>query len=515
MDTTQLGTRSYNVYQNNCYDTFAPVRMMQETNIDITHPNCDITILNKSWLNVEVEVEWSVDQDVVGIRTDQYIAGAQPAKPAFTTYLFLGWKNAAEFIKQIEVYNGPSSTGYLQPDNELETFVQQTKYNSRTGKKENKTSHTVYKDMNEHNTNVCGTYIPANQTYRRVGNAAPFRDEYFLAGGQHYTTTFTMMIPITEIPAFKFFKEYPKCFGPLTLKLKFDPSSMVWGMPDAVAHPFGANSGRRGVGEFPHRFSQVDNTANIITVLPFSSLLAPTVAGVKFTLHNATIKKLTADIAGYNITREGKDRLSAEFTPMNPYIVPCLYSYFRTFDGQIQSGSFNIEFPFAVHNVKDIHLVFPKDGIQKTCFRNPMLKGLQLKINNVQYPRMALRTDDARFAKYQINGYEADKDYENSITLNPVDASTGQEIANPMTDDTAFICTIAVERDNEPDAWDGLETGDENINFNLAGERIYDQNAIYGQGNEPSPYIWFTSKAYWTADSTNGLVFHRLGTPNF
>ena len=237
-------------------------------------------------------------------------------------------------------------------------------------------------------------------------------------------------------------------------------------------------------------------------------------------LSNIVATAVSADIQGYNINSEGKAALSNEFTADTPYIIPCLLSQYKNYDGRIENGLFNIQFPIAVHNLKDIHLAFPKHTLQRTVYRNPMLKNLQMKIHNVLYPKSPLNTYDKRFFKMQVNSFDPDRDYMNSLLELPNDLlNEGAKIENCESDDTAFVVTIPVERDNEPNAFDGYESGDENINFELMG-RVYTidpSKCVYGVPGqpEPSPFVWFTSKTFWTADTTNGLVFHRNETPNY
>ena len=142
-----------------------------------------------------------------------------------------------------------------------------------------------------------------------------------------------------------------------------------------------------------------------------------------FTITSVKVNSCSCDVQGYTITQEGKQKLGQEFGVNTPYVIPGLHTLFRTYDGNMENGQFNIEFAMAVHNVKDIHLQFPISSSQRTCFQNPMLQGVQLKIHNVQYPKVPIETDTARFVKLQVNGYEPDDDYWNSL-LTRNDTST-------------------------------------------------------------------------------------------
>ena len=245
---------------------------------------------------------------------------------------------------------------------------------------------------------------------------------------------------------------------------------------------------------------------------------------VTFKVVSLTATAVSCDIQGYNISSEGKSALTQEFTAETPYVVPCLYSTFKNFDGRIQGGLFMCDFEMWVRNIKDIHLAFPTNTLQRTVFKNPMLKNLQMRIQNVLYPKIPFNTYDKRFFKIQVNSFDPDRDYMNSLLELPWDIANDEYVEKCESDDTACIITIPMERDNEPNAFDGFETGNENVNFQLMA-RIYSQKvakSVYGLRedggkliDEPSPYIWFTAKTFWTADVTNGLVFHQNETPNY
>ena len=517
MDTTVFGTHNFNTYYNTCYDSFAPFQAGIPTHIDITHKNVDVSILNKSWLNIEFEVGWQ-RTGANAISSDEKI--------------FIGWKNAAECIRRIEVLNGDRDSGYLQIDNDMEAFLHHTRYTTAEEKRHNPISHTTYKDIAD-NTWVAGTFLDSNSTGAADG---------------HGTITIPITLPLTDIPALRYFKEFPACFGPLTLKLWFDPSGMVFAQyydpqpveetpaedegdedtsatsPTPTEPGEGASgdpsAGTGGEAETPPE-TPTPTEPETFDARYFKQNGIPgiyTYGEDTFTITSMTIKSLVCEVQGYTITQEGKQKLAEEFGPETPYIIPCLHTQFRTYDGHIEHGNFNIEFPMAVHNVKDIHLEFPTHSSQRTCFQNPMLKGVQIKAHNVQYPKLPIRTDSARFVRLQINGYEPDYDYARSLETRNKSDGTIIENKDLEWDNTSFILTIPMERENEPNAFDGYETGDENVNFNLVGQVIYNNeaNRVYGStDNEPPPFIWFTSKAFWTADTQNGLVFHDKEVPNY
>ena len=538
MDTTNYGVRNFNTYQNTCYDCFSPVPRNIPTHIDITHKQNDVNLLNKSWLNIDFEVKWKTDKGIVlrcdketyttNLTKDDYMSPPPSNKKVsgptnqFThsnVTMFIGWKNAAECMRRVEVWNGDRDTGYVHVDNDMETFLAFTKYTTREEKRQNRTSHTVFEDLLKKHLNLCGTKVTRTFEeflgYKWATGTPKVRHElYGIKAGTIYTEKFSINVPLTEIPALRYFKEFPGCFGPITLKITFDGASLVYYMK-YTEDTFNFAGARFYQFNVPYKqYCTHSGTYEDTVNSPLTD------QNVTLSIVDITATSVSADIQGYNINSEGKAALTQEFSAETPYIIPCLYSQFKNYDGQIEGGVFNIEFPMAVHNLKDIHIAFPKHTMQRTTYRNPMLKNLQMKIHNVLYPKIPLNTYDRRFFKLQVNSFDPDRDYMNSLLELPNDLNNNDtKIEKCDSDDSAFVVTIPVERDNEPNAFDGYESGDENINFQLLG-RIYTNDqakCVYGHPTEtePSPYIWFTCKTFWTADTSNGLVFHRNETPNY
>ena len=144
MDTTVYGTHNFNTHYNTCYDNFAPFDHSLSTHIDITHKNVDVSILNKSWLNIEFEVEWKRTKNT---------------NISSLKWLWIGWKNAAECIRRIEVLNGDRDTGYLQIDNDMEAFLQHTRYTTAEEKRYNPSSHASYSDIIANKVPNSGVYV--------------------------------------------------------------------------------------------------------------------------------------------------------------------------------------------------------------------------------------------------------------------------------------------------------------------------------------------------------------------
>ena len=132
------------------------------------------------------------------------------------------------------------------------------------------------------------------------------------------------------------------------------------------------------------------------------------------------------------------------------------------------------------------------------------------------YPTHKLEnTWDYRFYQMMMNAsdldnfIEADKSYSESLTA-PIPVKW-KNTACPY-DVSTFLCTFQVERNTAGYCFDGLETG--NLNVNIGLQYTSDEApSWYNQFDKIAPQIWFTRDTYWTCDNVNGLKYHKAGTP--
>ena len=230
-----------------------------------------------------------------------------------------------------------------------------------------------------------------------------------------------------------------------------------------------------------------------------------------------TCVRCQCECYGYNVTQECKRQLVSLFTPSNPYIIPAQQIDVKYFANKVTAGAYTSDFTYALHNVTDFVIVFPQSSTNITVFKNPMAKNVQLRVDGKLYPNQPFETTyDHRFFTAMMNAsdfqnfFEADNEYRDSLLIQRGrDTNTGNTTYNKPntyspTDISSFIMTMQAERNSGGYFFDGLETGNQNVNIQLNFN-----DGITGD----APQVWFTRDTYWTVDNENGLRYWKTGTP--
>ena len=495
------GIRSFSIKTNSCYDSDAPVSEGTQTHIRITNSYHDMNQLDETYLRCR----WKMTVKIAKAIT---IAGVRHMK------FFVGWKNSNEAIRQLEVENNNVDCDYLQTESAKEGFAYAT-YKPEEEKKNRKYAHSRWGNVEMGVPGVCGAYIDIAAT--TADNAVE-------------TVTFDTVIPINDLLAFQAFEEFPGCLGDIVLKLYFTSQSMVYGFCDpelameAVKFwdtsygELAANTGKKEtVGAWPYTrgFTQVGQSS--IQPIATSDTANDNKVDVQtISVTSLELTNLYCDVSGYNITQECKRNIATMFTPEHPLIIPAQHMDVKNLPKKGGGGQYDADFTYALHNVTDFITVFPRTSQDTTCFYNPIIENLQLRCDGKLYPTHKIdSTTDYRFYQMMMNAsdldnyYEADKSYSNSLTTKiPV---AFKNTCTPY-DISSFICTFQCERNTKGYCFDGLETGNVNVNIGLQ----FNANATtswYGTADRASPQIWFARDTYWTVDNVNGLKYHKTGTP--
>lgn len=309
--------------------------------------------------------------------------------------------------------------------------------------------------------------------------------EYGIKPGEKYTVNIPLTIPIKDFACFKSMSRFERIFGDITLRLMFGPRSMVYSViGETYSTQIGLQTGSWG----------------IVDVVDFK------------------ITALSCDCFGYNMSPELLEQTKAELSgeDMNDTrIYQTRYHTFKNFDSQMISGRYDMDFPYPLMGVKDIHIVFPTSAKSRTIFMNPILKDMQLKIDGILYPKNeALRTDDGRFYYMQIMDLEADNSLKYSYSCKQINPDGSiMTYADKSYDDTNFIATWNLMAGKFM-VYDPI--GNDNVNIHFYASVGHNVNDYYGRDNTgayddnlPSPQIWFTSDAGWSLSYKDGLTFNR------
>ena len=524
------GIRQFSILTNTAYNADVPFADTQQTRIRITNSQHDISQLDKTYITVEFEAEVSTTN-----LTWKANGGGVSTGPIQYFNLFLGWKNSNEMIRQLEIENMNVDTGYLQTECSKEGFAYST-FLPEEQRANELFCHSRWEDVAAGKPGVCGGYFLSEPCLNTASiNGAGKTPE---AQNGHFTITgLKAILYIPQLLGLQSFQDWIGGLGDIVLKIYFNRNSMVYAFVDP------------NVAAYQQHY--LNSTATAANALALSTVLNPdegyplyrgftqigqptrwvgdftktgaenaVINDVTLNVHKLTIKKLQCDCFGFNVTQETKRQLYQLFTPMHPLIIPAQQIDIKHFPSNVTAGNYSSDFTYALHNVTDFLIVFPYKSTDTTVFMNPMVTGLQLRVDGKLYPNQQFdNTNDYRFYSAMMNAADLDgfiqcnKEYRDSILT-----TRTAQLVNPLTDITDFICVIEAERNGGGFFFDGLETGNQNVNINLrfngsdvsAGQLAINPLGINGA---PPPQVWFCRDTYWTVDNENGLRYWKTGTP--
>lgn len=510
------GIRSFSIQDNSCFDSDVPFDIGTQTHIKITNNQHDINQLGESFITAKIKLMGHFGKTYTA--TD----GAKCLK------FFIGFKNAAEAIRQLEVENNNVDCDYLQTDCIRESFAYHT-YRTRSAKEIRKFSHSLYSNVHNYDNSVCGAYV----------------DPTTFTAGTDKEIEFKISFDINDLLGLECFQDFPRFIGDIVLKLIFDKAALVWAQVDprkvsdlnsliyeSISPEVNALIQTQNV-RYDHKFAQAGNPLTVIKTATLTgttsepSSVTFAVESDTFTCTSMTITELKCSCYGYKVNQTAMNEIINLFSPQNPFLIPAEFVDRKKFSQGSDGSAIDTDFSYALHNCTDAILAFPKDPVSITCYENPMLKNLQLTIDGKLYPVKSIQTTGERFFNMTLIASdldekdEATEEYEDSLTR-PLNDDSGTRFARTWKDQTSFIPPIQLERNGAGYFFDGLETGNENVKVRLTATPMYTGNndtyyipdPSHTDKHPPAPEIWFNRDVYWTADTQNGLKFHKTGTPS-
>jgi hypothetical protein len=198
----------------------------------------------------------------------------------------------------------------------------------------------------------------------------------------------------------------------------------------------------------------------------------------------------------------------------------------------MEDGRLNASNNVPLNNCACASVVFPKTPNQITCFENPMLEGLQLKIDNKFLPIKAYSTTSPRFLQEQLiiadldGGLQPTKEYIDSLIQERNDTKTKERRINTVGDCSSFIALFQTERADAGFTYDGIDTGGSNVDVEIKGTSKYtgftngvpNDTYYYPNPNSltehpPVPQLWLESDTYFSVQPGKGLTYHRKNAP--
>ena len=157
--TKNDGIRSFSVKTNSCYDSDAPVYEGNQTHIRITNNYHDINQIGETYLRMK----WRMNVNVANA-----ITAANANAPV---KYFVGWKNANECIRQLEVENNNVDCEYLQTESMKEGCAY-CAYMPEEEKKNRRFAHSRWEAVEQGIPGQAGTYI----TFTAVANTNALKE---------------------------------------------------------------------------------------------------------------------------------------------------------------------------------------------------------------------------------------------------------------------------------------------------------------------------------------------------
>ena len=178
----------------------------------LTNPGVHVTQFDKSFITLTVQVTLQLDTALTGLSEDTNLGDLIGQG----TYLFIGWKNATDAIREYSIYHkGKQITGTLQSHATQESFLYHT-IRGQDDLEYHKGRYSLAEAVAKCDyASFCGQYVPL--------------DKLVEAGTDPFTLDFDLQIPYCDLLCFQQFEEYPnELFGKLELYFKFNKDSLVY-----------------------------------------------------------------------------------------------------------------------------------------------------------------------------------------------------------------------------------------------------------------------------------------------
>ena len=550
------GKCQFSILTNNAFNTDVPFNADEETHIRITNEFQDITQLDQTYLVIDLEADVKMTTANDKITLVDYVSTNKDkvkydSRDMLTPYgFFVGWKNSAECIRQLQVESRDQFIGLSDKEVSRTSFLYNT-FLPHNDLVNQKYAHTSYSQVQELDDSVCGGYytIYPHQIYHFDDTAANEDAVTTFPAGitgetkldkpdpgdtnkdrKHYTVTLDttqtitiplhIIVPITNILQFQCFQDWINAYGDITLKFYFNRESLVYCQldPYKMQKKYHREQGfltTENIRKFEdinitRTFTQINQTCPNWLVNCEKTAEENTVQAATLSITNMRCTRLQCDCYGYNVKDDCLGALRDMFTDGNPLIIPAQHLDIRTFTITAPSnGHYSADIPYILHNVTDCAIVFPENSTNTTCFKNPMVKRLQLIVNNIMYPNQPYEsTYDYRFYISQIQAADFDsyiqpkEDYVHSLT-HVREKALLKDVEYPPFDITSFFAFIQLERNSSGFFYDGLSTENLSIPVNLQFD-----SSPFAQSSIP-PQVWIVKDTYWTLDMEHGLIYHE------
>jgi hypothetical protein len=518
------GKHDYWAITSDCSDNQAPFLESQETTVHLTAgDNHDIVQLEDGFITFEIELQLKMEglPTLVADYIDTYSVNK----------IFVGFKNSAELLHQLQVFNRNQNCGLQDNECLREGFAMHTI--SPKIAKQKKFDHSIWENVRSWSPCVAGAYVDIKE----------------FVGGKVVPVTFEVNLPITDIMCMQAFTLYPVfCLGNLDLKFYVRRDGLVWSQcnPEDVFEKhifFGdyptaklveatqVNALKINASQIKHGFTQIGNPSRIVqTPESFNGAIPSTVKDCTLHCQSLKVVRCNSTIMGFKIQDSSKTRIQ-NFFQQTRYLPSQKLDYYA-FPHQANQSGINSSINAPLVNCSFISFMFPRNPNDKTVFENIMYKNVQVSLRNRNYPDEPITTVGARFLQLQLVASELDgpieptSEYERSLT-ELKNRDNDERKTNSTADASSFMLNIQLERSGAGYCFDGIDTDGQNVCIQLKGDALIggvndtyynyqtgiDELGVVQTGHPVPPEAWICRECYWELDIRNGMKFKDYGQP--
>ena len=445
----------YRISTSPAYNSTSPVKTPNFTTLGISSSGPIVVDLENSFITAEPEIT---------------LSSSLARSASSNSRLFVGWKSAFEAIRQYDILVN-SSPIYTQSFAGTESFIQD-QILTELVKNTSPYTYTSYEEVKKSSPNVCGTYIDFDAAY---------------TANKDIKVKFPIKIPLTQFLILKNLKYLCSWMGKWELRIYFNWENLVVAPVKPTIETLLSNNANIIKGDTATvGFTQVGDKFTGI-----SKVDSTTKAGTcTVTCNDETIKvtsmdthTVEANLATFQLRMDVNEELKARYTD-KPLTFPVSTFQISRFSGSPNWSGSNPQLSTvlcqSVNNCDTVFLLFPETPNQRTVFRNPKLKALQLICGEFgAYPQQPISTfNDPKFLNMCGDALNVNSspltsfnyDTANSfMDLIPVikssDSSKDKTKSYGIHDTSNFFVGIPFSIDD--DFQGGLSSPSSNINFKL------------------------------------------------
>jgi hypothetical protein len=433
----------------------------------------DITNIDKSYAVIDITVPIKAVNMGTIVDPDHLLKGC------------LCFKSSNQAFRELEITSNNKTTNYKVNNLQLEGFAySRNKCEAELQRKRG--VHTSWDSVFKYMPNICGGYF----------NIAD------LSNGNTVYVKFQILVPFTNLLCLSFFSyegKFPSFIANIIFKdVLLSHGSLCWGMcsPEEVRVNKAFLQGDTILGtygplaeiDFEHRFAQVNDPLRIPNLSAGTGTamdpLTYTSGKVHLMVSTMRITQWQSFIKGYMIKDSAKTHIAKGIEQLGGLVFPSQEIHDYRLNNPPNAKGLSSETNISLCNTNSICTLFPTTSNQITCFPNPCLVGVQMKIGNDFVPTDKFDTTGIihlqdQLAQSSLDGVlSPSKDYENGIILEhnkpfQEDGSGGERYTNSLADDTSYLCQFQTERSDGAFVIDGLNTNGQNIPIKIEGVPKY------------------------------------------